>query len=41
MEENPNALTYKHWFFIALLVLVNVIVFGCAFLAALGKVYFG
>jgi hypothetical protein len=41
MDENPNALTYKHWFFISLLVFVNVIIFGCVVLAAAGKMYFG
>jgi len=34
MSDNPNALTYRHWFFIALLALINVIIlavcdFGC------------
>lgn len=32
-------LTYRHWFFISMLVLVDVIVLGCLALAVLGKVY--
>lgn len=34
-------LNYRHWFFISLLVLVNVVVFGMLILALLGKMYFG
>ena len=30
--------TYRHWFVIALLLLFNVIVFGCVFLVAFDKV---
>jgi len=41
MEQSPMNLNYRHWFFISLLILINVIVFGCVFLAVLGKVYFG
>jgi hypothetical protein len=41
MSEHPNALTYRHWFFIALLVLINVIIFGCVTLAVAEKMYFG
>jgi hypothetical protein len=32
MAEHPNALSYRHWFFIALLILINVIIFGCVIL---------
>jgi len=32
-------LEYRHWFVISLLVLVNVIIFGCVFLAIFGKMY--
>lgn len=41
MEQGPLNLTYRHWFFISLLILVNVIIFGCVLLAVFGKVYFG
>ncbi|MCX7839825.1 MAG: hypothetical protein N2559_10305 [Anaerolineae bacterium] len=41
MSENPNTLTYRHWFLIALLVLINVIIFGCVILAVTEKLYFG
>lgn len=41
MSERPNTLTYRHWFFIALLVLINVIIFGCVILAMAEKMYFG
>lgn len=34
-------LTYRHWFFISVLVLVNVLIFGCLILAMSGKIYFG
>jgi hypothetical protein len=34
-------LNYRHWFFIALLVLINVIIFGCIILVAAGKMYLG
>jgi hypothetical protein len=34
-------LTYRHWFFISLLVLFNVIIFGCVILVLFGKVYLG
>jgi len=34
-------LNYRHWFFISLLILVNVVIFGMLFLAMFGKVYFG
>ncbi len=35
---DTTELTYRHWFFLALLLLVNVLVFGCVFLAIFGKV---
>ena len=41
MEQGPLNLGYRDWIFISLLVLVNVIVFGCLLLALAGKVYFG
>ena len=41
MSGSPNALTYRHWFFIALLILINVIIFGCVILAVTEKMYFG
>ncbi len=34
-------LTYRHWFFISVLILINVVVFGCLILAIFGKVHFG
>ncbi len=34
-------LTYRHWFFISMLILINVLLFGCLILAMFGKVYFG
>ncbi len=34
-------LSFRHWFFISLLILINVVVFGCLILAMFGKVYFG
>lgn len=34
-------LTYRHWFFISLLILINVVIFGCLILAMFGRVYFG
>lgn len=34
-------LNYRHWFFISLLILVNIVIFGLLFLAMFGKVYFG
>jgi hypothetical protein len=41
MSENPNKLSYRHWFYIALLILINVIIFGCVALALTEKMYFG
>ncbi len=41
MNEAPGGLSYRHWFFISLLALINVIVFGCLVLAVMGKMYFG
>ncbi len=34
-------LTYRHWFFLALMLLLNVSIFGCFVLALFGKVYLG
>lgn len=34
-------LNYRHWFFISLLLLVNIVVFGILILVMLGKMYFG
>ncbi len=33
-------LTYRHWFFISLMILVNIVIFGCLLLAVFGRVYF-
>ena len=43
MNEAPAdfALTYRHWFVVSLLVFLNVTIFGCVFLAILGKVRLG
>lgn len=41
MSDYFNTLTYRHWFLIALLVLINVIIFGCIILAVTEKLYFG
>ncbi len=30
-------LNYRHWFFLSILVLVNIVVFGCIFLVLFGK----
>lgn len=38
---NSPTLSYRHWFFIALLALINVIIFGCVILVMLEKMYFG
>ena len=32
-----KSLTYREWFFISILVLVNVIIFGCMILMVTGK----
>ncbi len=34
-------MTYRHWFVVSLLILMNVLIFGCIFLAALGKIRLG
>lgn len=34
-------LNYRHWFFISLLVLINVVIFGCLVLAVFGKMSVG
>ena len=31
-------LTYRHWFLISLMILINVILFGCLILVVTGKV---
>jgi hypothetical protein len=41
VEQGPMNLTYRHWFFISLLVLVNVVIFGCVILVLFGKVFLG
>ncbi|MGB8648279.1 MAG: hypothetical protein WCF84_23785 [Anaerolineae bacterium] len=40
-KENTLVLTYRHWFVISLLVLFNVVIFGCIFLVAMGKIHWG
>ena len=32
-------MTYRHWFVISILVFINVVIFGCMFLVALGRVH--
>ena len=41
--EGPRdfIMTYRHWFVVSLLVLMNVVIFGCLVLAAFDKVHFG
>jgi hypothetical protein len=34
-------LTYRHWFVIALMVLINILLFGCLILAIAGKIIVG
>ena len=34
-------LNYRHWFFISLLLLINIVIFGCLVLAMFGKMSFG
>ena len=41
MGENPGGLSYRHWFFISLLILINVVFIGCLILAVTGKMFFG
>ncbi len=46
MVDSPDSghtfeMTYRHWFVVALLVLMNVVIFGCIFLAAFGKIRVG
>ncbi|CAG0952519.1 hypothetical protein ANRL3_00333 [Anaerolineae bacterium] len=41
MEQGPMNLSYRDWFIISLLVLVNIILFGCVLLAIMERVYFG
>ncbi len=40
MEVKVN-LNYRHWFFLSLLILLNVTIFGCVMLAVFGKVSLG
>ncbi len=40
-EVSQLTLTYRHWFVISLLVLFNLVIFGCIFLVAMGKVRWG
>ncbi len=35
-----EGLTYRHWFFISILILVNVIIFGCIILVLTEKMVF-
>ncbi len=41
--EGPRdfMMTYRHWFVVSLLVLMNVVIFGCLMLAAFGKIRLG
>jgi len=41
MDQAPMGLSYRHWFFISLLILINVVIFGCVLLAVFGKLYLG
>ncbi len=34
-------LTYRHWFFVSLMILINIILFGCLILAVAGKISIG
>lgn len=34
-------MTYRHWFVISILLFLNVLFFGCMFLAAIGRVRAG
>lgn len=34
-------MTYRHWFVVAMLVLFNVLIFGCMFLIAMGRIRSG
>ncbi len=34
-------MTYRHWFVISLLILMNVVIFGCLLLAALDRIRVG
>jgi hypothetical protein len=40
-ESKEFSMTYRHWFVISLLILMNVAIFGCVFLAAFGRVRLG
>jgi hypothetical protein len=34
-------MTYRHWFIISMLVLFNVVIFGCIALVLFGKIHTG
>ncbi len=40
-EVSQITLTYRHWFIIALLILFNLVIFGCIFLVAMGRIRWG
>ncbi len=41
LVERESVFTYRHWFVISVLLLLNVIVFGCIFLVLMGKIRWG
>ena len=42
MEDSSfGNLTYRHWFFISLLILVNIVILGCFVLTIFGKMSLG
>ncbi len=41
MKDVIGELSYRHWFFLSLMVLFNVIIFGCLVLAIFGRISFG
>ncbi len=40
-EVSHLTLTYRHWFVISMLLLFNLVIFGCIFLVAMGKIRWG
>ena len=40
-EVSQLTLTYRHWFVISMLLLFNLIIFGCIFLVAMDKIRWG
>ncbi len=34
-------MTYRHWFAVGILALVNLLIFGCIFLVAFNKIHVG